>query len=267
MSINAHRLPARGRAAVALWLACSAASTGTLAASGALPPGLDTVLQPGLYRIEGEVVGTFGTPTVNAQLKTDAGNGDAKAVWRNERGVVAERQYSGSGPRTVCIGGANAGPPPGATCPTQSNRTDDGTLHWTSQCNGMSIRGSAKRVSSDVWQFETRLVSSPTAAAGGPASLEAMRPLLEHTARNAATAQERAKAKEALEKLPQMQKEMAQRQAEMQAKLQEAERRATPEQAAQMKAMRERMGSGGMGGLMDGLSRERWTRIAASCSG
>ena len=227
------------RTALLLLLAASAASN---AAAPARAPDLPP---PGLYRVD--MVGGGDAGGTGYVQRTDGDTGDVTARSYNNEGHTSERNFAGHAPVTHCIRPSVA-PPAAEICRALGN--------GAAQCShGITLAW--RRVDATTWEVDVD--QTPTAPTGDLSGIDA---LAAQMARNAPPA-ERAKILEQMRQTRALQQRAAQSRAEIDAKMAEALRTATPQQAAEIRAMQQAMQSGGGG--MHFHATQRLTRIGDTC--
>ena len=222
---------------------------------------------PGLYRLDQD--GTMRMPDVDASFRQteDGATGDVSART-TQGGQSYDRQFKGKGPNTFCVKSSAGKPvaiPPGmaaAACKNLSESATDDTIVLESQCSIGKIKLTIRKLSKDTWEY---LHEGDVKVHNSAPDMNAMRPMLEIAAKNAATPEERAQAKKMLKELPQQQAAMqAQLDETRAAMLKEQAEATSPEEKAAIAQALQAMGQGGP--RMQTDSRTLWTRIANGCA-
>ena len=222
---------------------------------------------PGLYRIDQD--GTMRLPDADASFrqKEDGATGDV-STRSTQGGQSYDRQFKGNGPNTYCVKSSAGKPvaiPPGmmgAACKNISESATDDTIVLESQCAIGKIKLTIRKLGKDTWEY---LHEGDTKVYTGAPDMNAMRPMLEIAAKNAATPEERAQAKKMLAELPQQQAAMQAQLAETKAAMLKEQAQATsPEEKAAIAQALQAMEQGGP--RMQTNSRTVWTRIANGCA-
>ena len=222
---------------------------------------------PGLYRLDQD--GTMRMPDVDASFRQteDGATGDVSART-TQGGQSYDRQFKGTGPNTFCVKSSAGKPmaiPPGmasAACKNISESATDDTIVLESQCSIGKIKLTIRKLGKDTWEY---LHEGDVKVHNGAPDMNAMRPMLEIAAKNAATPEERAQAKKMLKELPQQQAAMqAQLDETRAAMLKEQAEATSPEEKAAITQALQAMGQGGP--RMQTNSRTLWTRIANGCA-
>jgi len=241
------------------------AATPAIAAAPATP--MDKLPAQGLYRID-SVSRISSADGAQRTFQENGASGDTK-VQLQAGGHVSARLYQGTAPVTRCV--QSHTPPvaltvPGMTgCTAQSSRASkDGMVH-VAVCNGMKITLTMNRLDRDNWDVVTQVTSAPGAPA--PVGMDGLTPLLEHAAKHAPTAEQRAKATSQLAQLPAMQAQMQAQRRHTADSLQRAVAQAkTPEEKKTLEGARDQLNNN-IPLPMQGSRHERWTRIGDACSG
>lgn len=227
---------------IALVLTASSVTAGPLTpVPAANRPGL------GLYQIDTDSEhGFVGGGDLHTQHQNGA-NGDVNGTVTSSKDTPGRTfAHKGTGPVTQCIktlsaSDFNASLPMlqlAAKCKQDTKLTVDGYIH-TAICPSGHSTFTAKRLSMDVWQYDTVGLS------GGPSvapSIDFMVPMLEMQAKHGATVQDREKAAKSLAAMPAMQKEMKEGRAAMFARYEkQAANAKTPAERASIEAMMAQM--------------------------
>lgn len=222
---------------------------------------------PGLYRLDQD--GTLRMPDADASLrqKEDGATGDV-STRTTQGGQSYDRQFKGKGPNTFCVKPSAGKPvaiPPemaAAACKNLSESATGDTIVLESQCSIGKIKLTIRKLGKDTWEY---LHEGDVKVHNGAPDMNAMRPMLEIAAKNAATPEERAQAKKMLADLPRQQAEMQAHLTEAKAALIEEQANAnSPEEAAAIAQALQAMEQGGP--RMQTHSRTLWTRIGNSCA-
>lgn len=222
---------------------------------------------PGLYRLD--LDGTLRMPDADASLrqKEDGATGDV-STRTTQGGQSYDRQFKGKGPNTFCVKPSAGKPvaiPPemaAAACKNLSESATGDTIVLESQCSIGKIKLTIRKLGKDTWEY---LHEGDVKVHNGAPDMNAMRPMLEIAAKNAATPEERAQAKKMLADLPRQQAEMQAHLTEAKAALIEEQANAnSPEEAAAIAQALQAMEQGGP--RMQTHSRTLWTRIGNSCA-
>lgn len=244
----------RWRTAAAAGALLAATGASAAAQRGSLP-------EPGLYRID--AVNQLDVGAGQARLTEEGATGTVTARIQSGGHDSGERVYPGSAPVQRCVQASPVFPPPGigAPCTKMATHGSAGNFVHTAQCGPVRIKVTGKQLTRDTWDIVQENVMAPTA---GAPDLSGLRPMLEHMARHAPTAEERAKAAAQLKQLPAMQADMAAKRAQVHAEFEQAKSAAkTPEEAALLAAAQARLHTSGM--PMAATRHERWTRISNHC--
>ena len=222
---------------------------------------------PGLYRIDHD--GGFRLPDadVSFRQKADGATGDV-STRSTQRGQSYDRQFKGQGPNTFCVKSSAGKPvamPPelaAAACKNTSESATDDTIVLESQCSIGKIKLTIRKLGKDTWEY---LHEGDVKVHTGAPDMNAMRPMLEIAAKNAATPEERAQARKLLAELPQQQAAMQAQLAETRAAMLKEQAEATsPDEKAAIAQALQAMAQGGP--RMQTNGRALWTRIANGCA-
>ena len=222
---------------------------------------------PGLYRLDQD--GTMRMPDVDASFRQneDGATGDV-STRSTQNGQSYDRQFKGTGPNTFCVKSSAGKPvaiPPemaAAACKNISESATDDTIVLESQCSIGKIKLTIRKLGKDTWEY---LHEGDVKVHTGAPDMNAMRPMLEIAAKNAATAEERAQARKLLAELPQQQAAMQAQLAETRAAMLKEQAEATsPDEKAAIAQALQAMEQGGP--RMQTNGRALWTRIANGCA-
>lgn len=228
-----------------------------MATAGELPP-------LGLYQIDSDGSMAFAGNPAKLRIVTDGANGDQTAEY-SVGDQTATRQSKGNAPVTHCVKSVTGGtlPPQANACKVQSTvKTKAGWVH-TATCPFGKLTLRVRQLDTTHWEYINEVDMVTTGAAP---DLSVLAPMLGRQAEVGATPQERAKARQQLAQLPQMQKQGDATYAATVARMKEGLRTTTdPEERAAIQASLAAMAPGVP--TMKTRSRSVWTRIGDTCAG
>ena len=251
--IFSFRFPrAFGACALALLLLDSASAT---AISDAMPT-------PGLYRIDTD--GTikahpYGGAPLRNRIETDGKTGNTTATVSGPGQNPITRQYAGTGEQTYCMKSLAVVAPPTAGCVSPPGKITKDGMVMENKCGYLDATTTIRKIDDKTWEYTTKTVMrNQNQAQAMQDNAAGMRMMMENMAKNAATPEDREKARQALAQLPAMTAQLKQQQAQVDA------------MQPQIDAHRAEAESRGMVMPADNRTREiigvqRWTRIADHC--
>jgi hypothetical protein len=224
------------------------------------------LMPAGLYRID--MTSTIAHPSgeLRTDHETNGATGDETVHWVG-KDATHTRTYKGEGPVTQCVQPFPAGavaPVPGiqGACAQQSTQeTKDGFVH-VAQCPDGRVTLTAHRRDDDTWDMDYTYDSTPNP--NGP-DLSGLRAAMARAAKTG-TAEERARAREALKQMPTQQQLAAQRQATMETMKQARAKAKNAEEAAALDKAIASFSQYGGGFPLHVTNHQRWTRIAHTCA-
>lgn len=244
--------------------AASVALSGLLAALPSIALASPT---PGQYRIDSEAVTSSGSGMTATQLvqRTDGATGRVTVIRKAAADPTppAPQTIEGKGPVTWCVEapGKGAPPPPAMAAACQTSGT---ASNHQAVCNGATIDQRWRAVDAKTWERSLKAEVQMNSASPADSARKVFE-LTQHTM----SATERAQAQAELAALPSagaMQAEMA----PVIAQLEQQVRTGKPDEAAAAKQQLAALRSAGVGGPASSVQttvvRERWTRIADTCS-
>ena len=220
---------------------------------------------PGLYRIDSETVTAFGAGGQGMRMttRTDGATGTVTSIATTPGQPPATNVVRGGKPVTWCVRSATAADAPRNSpfaCKTTGAQASSTASSFSAACQSVAMENTFAQVDPTTWEhamaFEIGNELDPLAS---------VRAAVARAAPSMSPA-ERAQAEKDLAGLP-SQAEMDKEQAQARAELEDIIRTGTPDEAASARQALQSLQRGRAGPALQTIHvKERWTRIAASCS-